>query len=76
MYYQARPEEGATGGQFSPGPKRKRDPRAQAQERLPQHTDKFISFMFQIKIKLLIKIHHFCLIDPVCLFIERWVLTH
>ena len=35
----------------------------------------FISFMFQIKIKLLNKIRYFCLIDSFCLFIELSALT-
>ena len=49
--------------------------RAPAQDRLPQHTDKLISFMFQMKIKQLNKIRYFYRIYAVYLFIERWALT-
>ena len=55
-YFQARPEGGRQLGQFATGPNLNRGPRLQmqegprapAQERLLQHTDKFISFMFQM----------------------------
>ena len=77
------PPRGGQLGQSDPGPNVKRGPMpqaqegppAQAQERVPQHTDKFIPFTFQMKIKWLNKICYFCLIDPVCLFIERCALA-
>ena len=77
------PPRGGQLGQSDPGPNLKRGPMpqaqegppAQAQERVPQHTDKFIPFTFQMKIKWLNKICYFCLIDPVCLFIERCALA-
>ena len=49
-HMQARPEEGASGA-VCHGPQPQEGPQAQAEERLPQHTDQFISFMFQMKIK-------------------------
>ena len=58
MNYQARPEGGATGALFpgsqpeeGPSPQAWEGPLAQAEDKLPRHTDKFVSFMFQIKIK-------------------------